>query len=494
MGRRVAGRFLLACLLTAGLCGQAWARYQPPQPCRNTFTPEQEISEGKKVEAQVYQQMPVLPENDPVTRHVQELGMRLATHVSGARYNWPYSFHVVASSEINAFALPGGAMFVNLGTVQAAETEAQLAGVMAHELSHVVLRHATCNLAKQQNKSILYGLGSIASQIMLGSGAVGQIAQQGIGLGAGLDFLHMSRDDERQADLLGVGTLYDAGYDPRGLPQFFETIQAKYGAGGAQLLSDHPNPGDRMQYVNAEIATLPRRANPVVTSAAFTRVKAQAAQQKALSAKEIQAGSWKQAGLYISGPGAGVLPVSAPGSSAAQGGGAAVLNDAALGIGGRMTQYQGRRFAIKYPANWQTNADANDAATFAPAGGAGSAGIVYGALINMAKLQGNGVSDAQSLADATKALAQQLSQQNGGLQQVSELAAFTLGGRNATAVELRGRSSLMEGGANLPERDWLVTVARPDGDLHYIVFVSPERDFAKLKPVFQSMLDGFRVQ
>src|SRR6202048_4297499 len=258
-GMRLSGMrlFLVVGLALMASSVPAWGRFQPPPPCKNPFTIEQEISEGGKVAAQVYKQMPVLPDSDPVSRYVQQLGARLVSHAPG--YKWPFNFHVVASSDINAFALPGGSMFVNLGTVQAAQTEAQLAGVMSHEMSHVILRHSTCNMAKQQNKSILYGIGSIASQILLGDGTAGQLAQKGIGLGAGLDFLHMSRGDEQPADLLGTDILYDSGYDPRGLPQFFETIQAKYGSGGAQWLSDHPNPGNRAEHVNAGIGPLATR-------------------------------------------------------------------------------------------------------------------------------------------------------------------------------------------------------------------------------------------
>jgi hypothetical protein len=489
-----AGRVLFGCLLMAGAAVPAWARYQPPPACKNPFTPEQEITEGQKVAAQVYQQMPVLPANDPVTVYVRQLGARLVANAPG--YKWPFSFNVVASADVNAFALPGGSIFVNVGTVQAAETEAQLAGVMAHEISHVVLRHSTCNMAKQQNKSVLYGLGSIASQILLG-GTAGQLASGAIGLGASLDFLHMSRDDEKQADLLGVGILYDSGYDPRGLPQFFETIQAKYGSGGAQMLSDHPNPGNRTEYVNAEIATLPRRSNATVSTPEFAKVHALALKERTFTAKEVQGGVWKQAGRYAAGPGGGVLPVSSGGATGAAGQGPAqgpapvTLSRAALGIDGRMADYQGARFALRYPAKWQANSDANGAVLFAPVGGAGASGIVYGALFDTLRLRGEKVTDASVLPRVTQALVQQLSEQNGGLEQVSQIEGLTVGGRAANGVELRGRSPVVAGGANLPERDWLATVWRPDGDLDYIVFVAPERDFAVLKPVFTEMLSSF---
>ncbi len=97
---------------------------------------------------------------------------------------------------------------------------------MAHEISHVAQRHSTCNITKQQMPSLLAGLGQIAAGIALG-GAAGAVVQQGIGLTAGLSFLRMSRDSEKQADLMGTDILYDAGYDPRALPQFFEVIQGK---------------------------------------------------------------------------------------------------------------------------------------------------------------------------------------------------------------------------------------------------------------------------
>ena len=298
----------------AGAWGQGWAAFTPVS-CRNPMNEEQEIAAGNKVALEVYRQMPVLPENDPVTGYVQRVGAKLvrsAPMVAGVGEQWPFNFHVVASSEINAFALPGGSIFVNLGTVQAAESEAQLAGVMAHEISHVVMRHSTCNLAQQQRRGLLYGLGAIGSAILLGNGAAGQLAQSGLGFGQNLDFLHMSRGDEQQADLLGADILYDTGYDPRGLPQFFETIRAKYGAGGAQFLSDHPNPGNRTQYVNQEIATLPARDGAVRTTPEFVQVHAEATAETALGPKDVQGGAWRSSGKYAAGPGSNGAVVGAP--------------------------------------------------------------------------------------------------------------------------------------------------------------------------------------
>jgi beta-barrel assembly-enhancing protease len=117
-----------------------------------------------------------------------------------------------------------------------------------------------------------------------------------------------------------------------------------------------------------------------------------------------------------------------------------------------------------------------------------------GVLIDVEKQAGSGVSDAASLSAATAALMQRLSEQNGGLEQVGGIASTQVQGQSANAVELRGRSPVIESGAALAERDWLVTVARPDGDLNYMVFVSPEPEFAMMKPLFSAMAASFKAQ
>lgn len=472
----------------------ARAVFHPPV-CKNAFTEQQEITEGNKVAAQVFQQMPVLPDSSPISQYVRNLGMKLVSNAPG--YHWPYNFHVVASEDINAFALPGGSVFVNLGTVRAAETEAQLAGVMAHEISHVVMRHATCNITKQQAPRLGFGIASVLSQVLLGNSTLGSLAQAGLGISANLTFLRMSRDDEKQADLLGTDILYDAGYDPRGLPQFFETIQAKYGSGGAQFLSDHPNPGNRTEYVNAEIATLPPRSNPRVTSTEFTNAHALAMKEKVYTAKEVQDGAWRKTGHYAVVAGGPGQVVNAPAQTGNDQSGAAAagvrLGRDALGLRDRMTSYQGQGFSVKYPSSWQKGVGQNGNAAFVPANGSGQGGIAYGVIVDSAQTQG-GVTDAGSLTQATTALVQQLSQQNGGLTQLGQVSGTRVGGRLAQSVELRGKSPVQENGAALTERDWLVTVARPDGNVNYLVFIAPEPDFATLRPVFDSILKSFRVQ
>lgn len=494
---RVVRAAMLACVLL-GAASPAWARFEPPPPCKNAFTKEQEIAEGAKVAAQVYKQMPVLPESDPLSRYVAELGAKLALHTPGGALAWPYSFHVVASPEINAFALPGGAMFVNVGAIQAADTESQLAGVMAHELSHVVMRHATCNITKEQKKSTWFSLGAIASQILLGTGAAGSAAVSGIGLWQGMDFLHMSREDEMQADLMGTNILYQAGYDPRGLAQIFEIIESKMGSGGAQWLSDHPNPGNRTRYVMDEIATLPPRTNQVVQTAAFKQAKALAEKTRTFTAEETKAGAWKR-GNYAAGPGPNAGTVAAvsdtgtrPGTPALSSGPAQYLGDAALGLDAGLATYHGPGFAMDIPGNWTASQAQDGSVTIAPAGGAGSFGIAYGAMVGMTRTGSTAALDSNGLLDATKQLVLRFGSGEGALQQAGEIQPVKTGQQRGYAVELRGQSPVMDGGRNTQEHDWLVTAARPDGGVSYVVFVAPERDWKKLQPVFRSMAESFR--
>ena len=160
----------------------------------------------------------------------------------------------------------------------------------------MVLRHSTCNITKQKKGRLFAGLGQVAAQTV--GGSYGNLASQGIGYAAGLTFLKMSRESEQQADLEGVQILYDTGYDPRGMPQFFEVIQAKYGAGSAQFLSDHPNPGNRVQYVNAKIDQLPPRTENTRSTPAFQKAHASAAARAPLTAEQVKSGAWKSSSSY----------------------------------------------------------------------------------------------------------------------------------------------------------------------------------------------------
>src|SRR5258705_8892547 len=178
------------------------ARYRPTQGT-NAFSKPDEIKAGQDASAQVRKQLPVLKDSDPIVQYVQRLGRNLAAHAPGEK--WPYNFHVVNKKEINAFALPGGPIYVNLGTIQAADNEAELAGVMAHEISHIVQRHGTRAASKQMAAQLpLAILGGV-----MGRGALSQMAQMGLSFGVGSYFLKNSRKAESEADLLGADIMYD---------------------------------------------------------------------------------------------------------------------------------------------------------------------------------------------------------------------------------------------------------------------------------------------
>jgi predicted Zn-dependent protease len=245
------------------------------------FSAQEEVQAGQQAAAQVSQQLPVLPDSDPVAIYVQRLGQQLAAHAPGEK--WPYSFHVVNQKEINAFALPGGPVFVNVGTIRAADNEAELAGVIAHEISHVVQRHGTRAASKQMAAQLpLAVLGGV-----MGGGALAQMARQGLGFGLGSYFLKNSRKAESEADLLGTDIMYDTGFNPRAMSDFFAKIAEAGGRRGAQFFSDHPDPGNRAQAVGQEVATLPRKTSYRADSAEFRNSKQLVGGMNPLTAQQI---------------------------------------------------------------------------------------------------------------------------------------------------------------------------------------------------------------
>lgn len=153
-----------------------------PNPGNAHMSRDDQRALGLQAAAQVYEQMPVLPDTSPETQYIRQLGQKLVATIP-SQYSWPFEFHVVAQKEINAFALPGGPMFVNIGTLTAAANEAELAGVMAHEMSHVYMQHSAKQASKAQTTGLLAGIAEAALGAKMG-GAAGQLAQMGIQMGA----------------------------------------------------------------------------------------------------------------------------------------------------------------------------------------------------------------------------------------------------------------------------------------------------------------------
>jgi len=241
----------LVATLALVLAPVAWADRTPLKPGWNMFSPQQDVEVGQQVSKDAERQVPMLNDSR-VDNYLNNLGHRLSAHAPG--YQFPYTYKAVNDRAINAFALPGGHIYINRGVIEAADNEAQLASVMAHETSHVALRHGTNQASKASAAQVpLAILGG-----MLGSNSTGaMLAQLGAGFTLNSILLKYSRTDESQADIMGTQILYDSGYDPRGMGQFLEKIQA-LDQGGHQVafFSDHPSPDRRVERVAEEVDKL----------------------------------------------------------------------------------------------------------------------------------------------------------------------------------------------------------------------------------------------
>lgn len=249
----------LRTLLAIGVClvalpVAAWAIEKLSfKPGFNLYSPQQDVQVGRQNALQVEKQMSLLKDGQ-VERYVSALGRNLASFAPNNLPVYAWEFRVINTSDINAFALPGGFIFVNRGTIEAAQNEAQLAGVMAHETGHVVMRHGTHQASEmavaRTPLSILSGLLGTSGSL------VGGLAQAGLGFGVNSVLLHNSRGIESQADEVGTYILYRARYDPYAMAQFFQILQQRYPQQTIQFFSDHPNPGNRIKNVDQEIPRL----------------------------------------------------------------------------------------------------------------------------------------------------------------------------------------------------------------------------------------------
>jgi hypothetical protein len=463
----------------------AGAAPELPDPGQPRMSRDQQRQLGLQVAAQVYAQVPVLPDSSPETKYIQALGKRLAATIPPER-SWPFQSHVVAQKEINAFALPGGPMFVNVGTITATDNEAQLAGVMAHEMAHVYMQHS----AKQQEKgSMLEGLAGLAGAVA-GSvgGAVGTVAQAGIKIGAGTLMMKYSRGDEAQADAVGAIIMWKARFNPLALADFFQKIGEQAGGSGPQFLSDHPNPGNRKAAIQAESSEWPARQysgdSPEFVSARrhALGVQAYAAQEIVDGAKE---GRWaaenrKNGAVFPDAPGGAAAPVataSVPPVSVA---------DVQPSSSFRMVDLGAMR--IDRPENWDVIGGRN-AATIAPRAGVSGAAVAYGVVIRAGRAPAANMSASQ----LTAAIVQSLRGSDSSMKQVGDIVPITVGGMPGASVELETLSPMADpDGKTQRERDWLVAVPRGQTDAIFLVFVSPLAGFDALRPSFERMLRSIR--
>ena len=227
----------------------------------------QEIAIGKEANANTRRQVPELADAE-IRAYVRGIGARLARAAAGPRY--PYSFHVANHRELNAFALPGGPVWINRGVLQVATNESQLAGVLAHEVAHIAQRHA----AEQMTKAMLANVGLGMLGALLGNTGGASAAQTAAGLGANLWFLKFSRNDEAEADRMGLQILRRAGWDGRGMIELFEALKREQGRDPAAVevfFSSHPAPQDRLKSLRADAS---RARGGVRDTTTFQSIKA----------------------------------------------------------------------------------------------------------------------------------------------------------------------------------------------------------------------------
>lgn len=430
----------------------------------NLFSPAQDVEIGRGAAADAEKQLAML--NDArVDRYMDALGKRLVSKAGGEGY--PYQFKVVNDKSINAFALPGGFVYVHRGIIEAADNEAQLAGVIGHEIGHVVLRHGTNQATKASAAQL--GLGILGA--VTGSGVGAAVTQLGSAFVASGILLKYGRDAERQADLLGTQILYDLNYDPRAMAQFFEKLEGeKKGKRAPEFFSSHPNPGNRMQSVLAEIDRIgPFPKNPKTDAAEFRSIKAY------LQTLPVP----KAGGRPSNGSGSG-------GSGNAAGGRPAAPSE-------RLRVFENRQVRLQHPDNWEPRTQ-GDAVTFIPHGGVvqdaqGNGSLAYGVIINLYEPHTDRAGRLTH-EEANDQLIEELRHANPKMRVYRRHETARIGPGRVPGLSTILVNDSPGGGREL---DWLVTVVRPEG-LLYFIFVVPEKDADQYNAAFQSMLDSARFE
>jgi hypothetical protein len=472
---------ILAALLASPVLAVGPGTPELPDPGHPGMSREKQEKLGLEAMTEVYKQMPVLPDSSPVTQYVQRLGAKLAQQIP-KDVSWPYQFHVIQQQDVNAFALPGGPIFINVGTINAAQNEAQLAGVMSHEMSHVYMQHSA-KQATSSKRTIAEILGAAGG--IFGGGVLGDIARMGIQVTAGGLLLRYSREDEAQADAVGAIIMYKTGYNPIELANFFEILN-KHGGNPPQFLSDHPNPGNRTAAIAKEIRNWPPK-NYNTDNSAFLGAKQKANRVPAYSAQEISEGAklgrWARQNME-----SGAVPENVRESVANATGAPLNVSFDQIRPSNEFTETRQNSFSISYPYNWSL-ASGQNSITIAPRAGVGQNAIAYGVVIGEVEDQ-----NAGSIDQVTQDLVNNLQRTNPGMRQTGNIRTINVSGTPGHEVDLTGNSPIQQNGNPLPERDRLVAVTESDGGYLYLIFIAPEKDFGAVQPTYDRMLESLRVR
>jgi beta-barrel assembly-enhancing protease len=465
MRTRSAALVMVVLVMTAGTFAQTVIK-----PPKNKYTPKQDVELGREAAAAIRKQYPII-RDERIARYLTKLGDRLVAAAPRELNEsvYEYSFTPVNLKEINAFALPGGPMFVQRGMFDAAASEGEVTGVMAHELSHVLLRHGTANATKAQNPWLQLGqIAGVVGGAVVG-GAAGSAIAQGSQLGVGSLLLRYSRDYEKQADLLGAQIMARAGYDPRALARMFETIERESkssGGSGPQWLSSHPNPGNRTEYINKEaglltIATAADDSEFATMKTVFASLPP--AKSTGELAKAEGGGSGRESVQTLGTPG---QPVPAPSPE--------YRNISGGGV-----------FRAAVPDNWTTLAS-SASVKVVPHNGYGQLNgrtvFSHGVEFGLAK------AGSRDLREATNAWLKAVTRNNPQLRAAGDQQTLRLSERSALKTPLVNPSPL--GG---DERIGVYTTFTADGNLFYYLTVVPENDAASFEETFRHVAESIRL-
>jgi hypothetical protein len=438
------------------------------EPHRNSYSPEQDVELGRRAAAEVRQQLPMV--NDGPTRDfVGRIGDRLVAEIPDELRQpaFRYTFDVVNVRDINAFALPGGPMFLHRGMLEAARTDGEVAGVMAHELSHVILRHGTVQASKGQK----FQLGALAGQV-LGSiigGRTGDVIAQGSQIGLGTYFLKYSREYEREADLLGAQIMARAGYNPREMANMFQTIARRGGGGGPEWLSDHPNPANRYDAINREAAMLRVERSPGSNAeirSIQTRLARMSPAPTTQQVARARQGQRDPDSIRTNRRVARVEPPS-----------------------GRWRTYQPWDFLrLSVPANWR-QIDAGAAVAYAPEGGyvhAQSDQSTFTHGIEVGVMQGDG----GSLQQNTEQLLQGFARANPRLRPQGGYSRTSIDGRQALTTTLSNVSDV----TGDSETVIVSTTRLRDGRVLFLIGVAPQNETRLYGDTFSRVSQSLQIE
>ncbi|HEV8128894.1 MAG TPA: M48 family metallopeptidase [Candidatus Eisenbacteria bacterium] len=468
-------RVIAALSIVAALCSGTTLAQTAVKSGFNVFSAQQDVDLGRQSAAQIERQLPMVNRSN-VNRYVSRIGARLAAAAPGERY--AYQFKVPNLSDINAFALPGGFVYVHRGLIQRVRSEGELAGVMAHEIAHVALRHQT----NQASKAYLAraGLGVLGG--LLGGKSGNRVIEAVGGVGLNALFLKYSRSAEEQADIVGAQIMARAGYDPNDMARFFDLLRQEAGRDPSKVerfFSDHPAPADRATRVRREAASLRVR----VTSPEGGLANVQADLRRLPPAPTLAQALKGQTTASSSGGGSAIEPPTL-----------------------YRTYRQPRgTFQVDIPQNWQT-ASSSYGVTIAPQEGIVQtrdggqelrAGVIIGHYVPFDGLVGTDYRDYQgsmfgrsTLAQATSDLVRQIMGTRPHLRVVDGSArTATVSGQRSLSVLLAGTNPSTGSG----ERMKVTTRELADGHVIYMLTFADESDYPDLEPAFDHVVRTLRV-